>query len=232
MKKLKLLLRTLLQLPEKRNIDFLKSYLSTLHQIQFIQIGSNDGKTGDPLRIHIYANNWKGLLIEPVPYIFKKLQSNYEEINDRVFFENAAVTNTKESLTFYRLEETKDNQLPEWYDQLGTFDKKTIFKHRNEIRNFEDRLIEESVKTISFNEINTNYPWLSPQLIHIDTEGYDYEILKSIPFNTFKLSTILFEHKHLSTWQYTRACQLLKKYNFKLYAIGGDTLGISKTLNT
>jgi hypothetical protein len=40
----------------------------------FVQIGSNDGTTGDPLRTFTEANDWSGLLVEPVPYVFARLQ--------------------------------------------------------------------------------------------------------------------------------------------------------------
>ena len=34
--------------------------------------------------------------------------------------------------------------------------------------------------------------------ILIDTEGYDYEIIKLIDFEKYKPSILIFEHKHLS----------------------------------
>ena len=35
----------------------------------FIQIGSNDGRFGDPIRKNIKKYNWSGILIEPIKYI-------------------------------------------------------------------------------------------------------------------------------------------------------------------
>ena len=57
----------------------------------FIQIGSNDGKTGDPLYplVNKYSK-YRGLFVEPVPYLFERLVDNYS-FRKNLLFENAAI---------------------------------------------------------------------------------------------------------------------------------------------
>jgi len=44
----------------------------------FVKVGANHGLTGDPVAdLILNENSWKGLLIEPVPYCFDRLQLNY-----------------------------------------------------------------------------------------------------------------------------------------------------------
>ena len=44
----------------------------------FIQVGANDGRTGDPIRKHIERYQWRGLLLEPLPNVFEVLTRNYQ----------------------------------------------------------------------------------------------------------------------------------------------------------
>jgi hypothetical protein len=46
----------------------------------FVKIGACDGITGDPCSDILLANtNWRGLLIEPVPYCFDRLRANFQD---------------------------------------------------------------------------------------------------------------------------------------------------------
>jgi hypothetical protein len=47
-------------------------------EIIFLQIGSNDGVSGDPLNFFINNYNWHGVLVEPIPFLFDQLQRNYK----------------------------------------------------------------------------------------------------------------------------------------------------------
>src|SRR5579862_2865434 len=51
-----------------------------LPEPMFVKIGANDGITGDPCSDILLAHtNWRGLLIEPVPYCFERLQKNFRD---------------------------------------------------------------------------------------------------------------------------------------------------------
>ena len=65
---------------------------------QIVQIGSNDGKTGDPLYPLLNSHpEWKALFVEPVPYLFKRLKNSYPDTT-RFTFENAAISNTSNAM--------------------------------------------------------------------------------------------------------------------------------------
>src|SRR5688500_13005578 len=40
----------------------------------FVQIGANDATHNDPLNRAIRRADWRGLLVEPVPYVFARLE--------------------------------------------------------------------------------------------------------------------------------------------------------------
>ncbi|MGA7937607.1 MAG: FkbM family methyltransferase [Kovacikia sp.] len=61
-------------------------------------------------------------------------------------------------------------------------------------------------------------------LLHIDTEGYDYEIIKLIDFQKIKPSIILYESKHLNESDKSACLQLLREQSYITIELGGDTL--------
>mgnify|MGYP000099950894 CR=1 FL=1 len=84
----KKIIKNLLGIPEFREEGYLDDIFRLLVKISFIQIGSNDGKNGVPLRNYIIQNECKGILIEPVKYIFDKLKVIYEKQKDNLVFIN------------------------------------------------------------------------------------------------------------------------------------------------
>ena len=65
-------------------------------------------------------------------------------------------------------------------------------------------------------------------LIHIDTEGYDYEVLKLFPFCTFQPRVVIFEHSHLSIADRQAAAKMLEGRGYKIAYYGADTLALSQ----
>ena len=168
---------------------------SKIKDFFFIQIGSNDGKLGDPIHDYIIKYNWSGILIEPIKYIYNKLLRTYEK-QKNLTIENVAISDKNEIRTFYRLKENK-NGLPIWYEQLGTFFLEILLSHKKQIHNIEDYLITEEVNCVTFNELVRKHNVRKIDLLHIDTEGYDDEIIKSIDFTKIRPNIILYENKHL-----------------------------------
>ena len=57
----------------------------------FIQVGANDGDQLDPLRTSVHCADWRGIMVEPVPYVFQKLKANNGHLARRVRLENVAI---------------------------------------------------------------------------------------------------------------------------------------------
>ena len=193
-----------------------------------IQVGSNDGKGGDPLSELFFATNWKGILVEPVPYLFEKLKSNYSAISEKMIFVNAAISNERGTAPFWRLKESDDPTLPFFYDQLGSFRKEVVLEHKAQIPQIESLLMEDKVKTILFADLLTDIKRKKIDILHIDTEGYDFEILKMAKIETLNLDLILFEHSHLSPADWKASWKMLRDAGFSVFKWNGDTLGVKK----
>lgn len=66
-------------------------------------------------------------------------------------------------------------------------------------------------------------------LLHIDTEGYDFEILKTIDFSVIQPAVILYETKHLSPCDQQASVELLSRYGYQIQLLGADALAVLNT---
>ena len=200
-------------------------------EINFLQIGSNDGVSGDPLNFFINNYNWQGVLVEPIPFLFEQLQGNYEHKKDKLVFLNVAVgAEDKEEMVIYVFDEKFRGQIPDWYYQLGTFFKSVIYNH--DIPNVDDYIVEKKVplrtiKTIIENTLSGK----NLHLLHIDTEGYDFEILKTLDFSEFLPKVILVEYIHLDVANRKQMIGLLKKNGYVLYRCNQDYIAIQNSIH-
>jgi len=57
--------------------EWLHRLLGTQRDVFFIQIGANDGKTYDYIYPIARDRGWRGVLVEPIGYLFSRLVENY-----------------------------------------------------------------------------------------------------------------------------------------------------------
>jgi FkbM family methyltransferase len=189
--------------------------------IFFIQIGSNDGIAGDPIHQYISEHNWSGILVEPIKYVFERLLHNYTGY-PRLIFENVAIADQTGSRQFWYLQETEEN-LPAFYDQLGSFDPEVILKHAKAIPDIKKYLVTEYVKCLTLSDLIKKHRVTKIDLFHLDTEGYDFDIIMQIDFHIFNPHVILFEHKHLSPKDSKHCAAYLNGNGYKLIVEAGNT---------
>lgn len=126
-----------------------------------VDIGAANGVLNSNSWELIVHNNWNALLVEPNPDPFYYMMNMHDDIgvNGHVFFENAAVAE-KTGTTDLHLPENKDD------DQLASLS----VKHPKVIK----------VNTISPSDLLEKYKTFIKNIgiLSIDTEGYDYNVLK------------------------------------------------------
>lgn len=220
--------------------DFLRFYAKSKKQngkeVFCFQVGANDGKSNDPVYEYFSGYGWKGILVEPQVDVFNEgLKKTYEG-NKNVILENVALSNTKGYLPFYRVAISKAR----WATGLSGFDKKSLEGHIENgyiirkateeglaIPSDPKQLIEEvSVPTSSMDSLLDKHQVKDYQVLCIDTEGYDFEILKLVDFKKYQPEVILFESKNLNDADFTQAKTLLTNQGYELFWQRGDTLAI------
>ena len=185
----------------------------------FVQVGSNDGRTGDPLHSTILKKPVAGVLIEPIPRLFEQLRHTYAGKSGLTFL-NAAISSEPGSRTLYFVEPRPGD--PAWADLLGSFHEDVILSHRSEVQDLDERVETLEVPCRTLESVVAEQPFRRLDLIHIDAEGADYEILRSLDL-TGPLSPrfLLFEQKHLGSDR-ASALALVEGAGYRVTDLGMD----------
>ena len=178
-----------------------------------VQIGANDGVSGDPLTRYFDSTRWSGVLVEPVPHLYEALVRKYQD-RACLSFEQAAISDHDGVINLYRIQE-KPGVTPEWYQQLATIDRSVLLKHRTLIPDIEERIIQESVPVLSLSKFLSKYALSRIDLLVIDTEGHDYCILRQLDFRRYHPIVVMFEHQHLASKDKEEAYLILRKNGYR-----------------
>jgi FkbM family methyltransferase len=220
--------------------SFLSYYAASKHAknqpVTCFQIGANDGKNNDPVYPFITKYNWKGVLVEPQKDVFENcLKPTYAHYKN-VILENVALAPVNGSLPFYRIAFTNAR----WATGLSSFDRKNLEEHIKsgyvERKALADGIAlptstADWIQTVHVPTLTTESLLEKNQIkqfdiLCIDTEGFDFEILKLIPFERYSPEVVLFESKNLSNQDFKAAQDLLTKAGYELFWEKGDTLAI------
>jgi FkbM family methyltransferase len=187
----------------------------TYPEARFVQVGANDGIGHDLLKEEITARRWKGVLVEPVPYVFERLRRNHGQ-NPRLILDNVAIADADGSRDLYYLADAEPGaQLPDWYDKLGSFHREVITKHAPAIPDFERRLQVAPVRCVTFDTLCRTHSLTSLDLVQIDTEGHDFEIIKQIDLERLRPRLLVYEHFHLDPATHAECTEHLVRHGYE-----------------
>jgi FkbM family methyltransferase len=142
-----------------------------------------------------------------------------------VRLENVALADHDGSQTLYYLPEAPgDRSLPPWYDTLASFRKDVILRHKTEIPDIETRLASVEVPCLTFDSLCRKLQIVRVDLIHIDAEGYDFEIIKSIDLARYRPTILLFEHFHMDGGTFAACLSHLETQGYEYVHLGMDTV--------
>ena len=198
--------------------------LVSLRHVFFIQVGSNDGRTGDPLWTFRRYPHWRGILVEPVNYVFQRLVTNYSPWRHRFIFENAAIAREGGTRTFHYFDQS--DTLTAGYDQLGSLDGQLLQRRARALPGA--NIVSASVNCLTFSQLCEKHHVSRLDLLHIDAEGADGEILEQVDFTKYRPGVLFYEHKHLSTADQQHTNQRLGRAGYECVRIGIDTLAVRR----
>ncbi|HYG91162.1 MAG TPA: FkbM family methyltransferase [Azospirillum sp.] len=203
---------------------FLSRLAARRPDVYFIQIGAHNGVDGDPIHTLVRRHGWRGILVEPVPYLYEQLRRNYAGVPGLIL-DPRAVAEDAAPRRLYRLR-PNDDGLPDWYDQLGSFDRDVVLKHRDAIPNIEDYLVSDEVPCVTLSGLLAEHGVARLDLLVIDVEGYDYRILRQLDFNRFAPPVIVYEKKHLGDGDLALSLELLRGWGYRVLDCGPDALAL------
>jgi FkbM family methyltransferase len=201
-------------------------------RVRFVQVGANDGLRWDPLREFIIRDRWQGVLIEPVPGVFKMLKQNYGYLKDsNLHFENVAISSHSGSLALWTFTDAflADHSLDEQVILLhkSSTRKVNMVQAAKEWPGPEAAVEQIVVPCMSMNVlINKYFPEGRLELVVIDAEGHEADIVRSMDFNRFDIAALVFESFLLNQATRMELYALLEANGYRIRELGPDTAAI------
>lgn len=208
----------------------LADFAEALPNAVFVQIGANDGLTGDPLHgiLSRRGLNWRGVMVEPIRHLFIQLQERYGS-RAGLRLESAAIGEVDGTVAIYRVRTESGDPL--WLEQLASLDRDVLARNAGQMGQSADRIISESVPSLTVTTLLARNQVETLDLLIIDTEGWDWRILRQFDFRQLKPALILYEHQHLSAGDRDEAHAFLRRYSYEWAEMPeGDTLGWRRNL--
>lgn len=203
----------------------------------FVQVGGFDGVSFDPLRRHIVERQLRGIIIEPVPCYFEKIEKLYAN-NPNVTAVNCAVSEQTGEAVIWRFkpEAVERGILPPHFAGISSFLMEDLLADSGVLgRSCPDEETKRILRTLvepvpvacrTMSEILDSQGVATIDILQIDTEGYDFRILQLFNFERFKPSLVQYEHQHLNLEDRAAAEAYLARYGYQLHPQDFDTIAV------
>jgi FkbM family methyltransferase len=228
-------------------MDDVLAWLATQDAFSIVQLGAYVGDTSnDPLYTFLRdclpgRPRATVVLVEPVAEYFERLQKAYEAL-PAVQLECVAIAEQDCERDFYRLGvDPTRHGYPEWLSQLGSLHATRMTEmwdhyerglmaalgETADLKGFWlQHRVTERVRCTTLHQLLDRHHVIELDLLQIDTEGYDYEILRTIDFTRIRPRFINYERVLLDEDE--AACRaLLVAAGYVLFDWGQDTLCIA-----
>lgn len=190
--------------------------------------------THDPLHKFIKRDGWSGILMEPQPFVFDNFLKKVYAKNKGVYTINAAIGEKDGEAKLYKISFSNER----WATGLARFDRSLLEQLINEGRldykilksgimppsDKADWIAEETISMRSPDSIFKEYNVRKLDLLMIDTEGFDYEVIKLVNLDKILPKAIIFEDMHLSPSDYAECRALLEKHEYSHKRLGPNTI--------
>jgi FkbM family methyltransferase len=163
--------------------------------LRFLQIGSSDGVTHDPLHATVVRHGWSGVLVEPLPWVFERLRRTYAGVAG-LAFENAAVAEATGCAPIFYVQPAPGD--PPWIDLTASLRREVVLKMSWSVPGIRDRIDQALVPTVTLNDLVERHELRRLDFLHVDAEGYDLEVIRQLDFDaSWAPRFVLYEAKHL-----------------------------------
>ena len=202
---------------QRKIFNFLKK--KNLKKINiFFDIGAHEGES-----IEIFSKNFtisKIYSFEPSPINFLKLKNkvnlflkNFKDI--KVYVENVGLGDEKKRIYLKQLNESSSSTINQINKNSKYFKKKRFFLNKLHTKNFYKNI---DIQIIRLDEYLNNNSIEYIDFMKIDTEGYEFDVLKGLGIKIHNVQYIMFEHHYhdmlIKTYKFSDINELLVKNNF------------------
>jgi FkbM family methyltransferase len=182
-------------------------------RMTFLQIGAFDGVGEDDLRELVTTHNLRGVLVEPQPAAFARLQQTYRN-QRQVTLLQAAIAET---------EGTRDLYCHRSHASMAaSFDRQHLRKHGIS----DHDIVAQPVSCHTVESALCVGGFANVDLIQIDAEGYDWPIIRSIDFTRIRPRMIRFEYRHMPDADADACLAHLASHGYRFILESNDIIAV------
>jgi FkbM family methyltransferase len=170
--------------------------------LTFLQIGAYDGVGDDDLRDLVTAHELRGVLVEPQPAAFARLERNYRD-QPQVVLLPAAIAECEGARDLYcrRGKAT----------MAASFDRNHLRRHGIPDEDIVPQqvichTVESALRIAGFDHVD---------LVQIDAEGFDWPIIRSIDFTRLQPAIIRFEYRNMRDRDADTCLEFLAAHDYR-----------------
>jgi len=218
--------------------EFLDSWSRERSGVNFLQIGANDGFIQDPLHKFIKRDHWQGVMLEPQPDVYNNFLVRLHRKRPEIKLLNAALDLEDGTRPLYRLSVSSER----WATGLSSFIREVLVEKASNPRiqkharrqgivlpeNPDDMIIADSVPTISPGSLLKLFEGRNIDLLAIDTEGFDFEILKMLDLGRISPDLVLYEELLMDEKTASDCRTYLEKHGYSCRTIRKDVLALKQ----
>jgi FkbM family methyltransferase len=181
--------------------------------ITILQIGAFDGEGDDDLRDLVNAHGLRGVLVEPQPEAFARLQQTYRD-QPQVTLLQAAIAERQGVRDLYCRRGAAS--------MAASFDRGHLLRHGIKtdeivVKRVVCHTVASALRTASLDRVD---------LIQIDAEGYDWPIIRSIDFTVLQPTILRFEYRNLPNRDADACLELLALHGYRFLLEPRDIIAV------
>jgi len=184
-------------------------------EVFVVQVGANDGRSGDPIMQAIVDYGWKGILVEPLAEPFAKLQALHAD-RPGLIVENLAISH-------------EDGPTEIFVDPSGRSTLASMRPEQNVLRNKRETLEPVTIEATTFETLFGRHEVTKVDFLQIDTEGFDYQVLKHFELGRWKPLALNMEFYCLPLHERLATFALLRELGYMWKFTGMDLLAVDLT---
>jgi FkbM family methyltransferase len=180
-------------------------------RLTFLQIGAFDGVGDDDLRELVFAHQLHGVLVEPQPLAFARLQQAYKH-QPQVTLLQAAIAEQEGTRDLYCRRGAAS--------MAASFDREHLRRHGIP----DEEIIAQPVACHTVTSALGVGRLERADLIQIDAEGYDWRIIRSIDFARIQPRILRFEYRHIPPREADECLSFLAERGYRFLVESRDII--------
>lgn len=211
-------------------VDFYECLVkfSKNNPMNVVIVGAMDGISFDNIGDYIHDPNWSVAFVEPVQHYMDQLKQNFGEKSNFTFI-NKGISDKTEVKTFVKI---KNESIDSGEVVRGIGGMTTIYPPKNNMKHLiNDATFDQHLEKVDFECVDVitlkkELPFNKINYLQIDTEGYDWMILKQ--FTPGELYFIKIEHYSLDEIEKNELFQYFEDNNYYYHKALEDTYAIRR----